>query len=247
MCFSLAGTVPVLAQVKTGDVYSYDVQFSSDYPSIPNYYYLLEVTSLRVSITTVDHDQIYARKTITFKNGTETSWDDHEQIVMGYSSPSVSWPYLFYGPNLTTNDSFFYIGNQEVKINETVIMNYAGIGRETNHLIIDLKNLGEGTSANPKYNEHQDIYFDKKTGIAVEVHILDTTSQNYVLTKTIKIKESNVWAVPEFPSLLVLSVLMISIPLIAIAYKNRTIKPPTVGSSANCNGFTNYIDEKVSK
>jgi hypothetical protein len=77
-------------------------------------------------------------------------------------------------------------------------------------------------SDNTNSVEYVDYYFDKQTGMLVELR--DTTTYSNpikTITKFWKIKDSNVWVVPEFPSVLILPLFMIATLLAVIAYKKK--------------------------
>jgi hypothetical protein len=240
--------------VKQGDVYSYSVQISSNDPSLANSNYL-QVEAMRVNVTNVDSEdyEINFQNTMTFKDGTTTSSDGDEWIGSKYS-PYVLW-YLFYPAHLSAHDHIDGLfesalgvsWEEQCFVNETVMRTYAGVQRETNHLSIDLNGLGTGDV--PRYNEHDDIYFDKQTGILVELNKQATqvATPDIHTTFALKMTDSNVWTVPEFPSLLILSVLLIVILFIAILYKKQINKPRMTGSSINCCNPQKAVVGKVLK
>jgi hypothetical protein len=200
--------------VKEGDMYSYDVQISSNVPSLINLD-MLRMVAMRINVTQVNADEIKYQSTAIFNNGTESTTDNSEYIY-SKESPYVNW-YLFYPANLSTNDTVPIFG-EHYPITETVLRNYAGVERETNHLVIELAGLN--TSSIPEYHEYYDAYFDKKTGMAVGLHIEQVNSDEELLNElTLTIKESNVWVVPEFPSIIAISILMITVLAGSIIYK----------------------------
>jgi hypothetical protein len=199
--------------VKEGDMYSYDVQVSSNVPSLTNLD-MRRMVAIRITVTRVDADEIKYQSTAIFNNGTESTADNSE--LYSKESPYVNW-YLFYPANLSANDTVNIFGGH-YPITETVIRNYTGVERETNRLAIELANLN--TSSIPEYHEYYDVYFDKKTGMAVGLHIEQVNSDEELLNElTLTIKESNVWVVPEFPSIIGISILMIAVSAGSIIYK----------------------------
>jgi hypothetical protein len=199
--------------VKEGDMYSYDVQVSSNVPSLTNLD-MRRMVAIRINVTRVDADEIKYQSTAIFNNGTESTADNSE--LYSKESPYVNW-YLFYPANLSANDTVNIFGGH-YPITETVLRNYIGVERETNRLAIELANLN--TSNIPEYHEYYDVYFDKKTGMAVGLHIEQVNSDEELLNElTLTIKESNVWVVPEFPSIIGISILMIAVSAGSIIYK----------------------------
>jgi hypothetical protein len=117
-------------------------------------------------------------------------------------------------------------------ITETVLRNYTGVERETNRLAIELTGLNTSNIPEyPEYHEYYDVYFDKKTGMAVGLRIEQVNSDDELLNGlTLTIKESNVWTVPEFPSTIAISILMITVLAGSIIYKKTRavqVPPPT--------------------
>jgi hypothetical protein len=213
---SIMGTTFAQAEgtgVKEGDMYFYDVQITSNVPSLMNLD-LLRMVTMHINVTRVDADEIKYRSTAIFNNGTESIADDSEYISK--ESPYVNW-YLFYPANLSANDTVPIFG-RHYPITETVLRNYAGVERETNHLVIELTDLN--ASSLPEYAEYYTVYFDKKTGVAVELYIEQVNNDEELLNAfSLTINESNVWVVPEFPSIMAISILMIAIVAGSIIYK----------------------------
>jgi hypothetical protein len=216
--------------VKEGDMYSYDVQFSSNVASLTNLD-MLRMVAMRINVTRVNAGEIKYQNTEIFKNGTESTTDNSEYLY-SKESPYVNW-YLFYPANLSANDTVYIFGEHYL-ITETVLRNYAGVERETNHLVIDLTGLNTSSIPEyPEYNEYYDAYFDKKTGMAVELYIEQVNSDQELLNSlTLTIKESNVWVVPEFPSIMAISILMITVLAGSIIYKKTE---HTISSKRNKN------------
>jgi hypothetical protein len=222
--FSIMGTVFASTEgagVKEGDIYSYDVQFSSNVPSLTNLD-LRRLVAMSITVTRVGADEIEYQSTVIFNNGTESTADNGE--LYSKESPYVNW-YLFYPANLSASDPVSIFGGH-YPITETVLRNYAGVERETNRLAIELAGLN--TSSIPEYHEYYDVYFDKKTGMAVGLHIEQVNSDEELLNElTLTIKESNVWTVPEFSSAIAISILMIAVLAGSIIYKKtRAVRVP---------------------
>ena len=217
--FSIMGTVFASTEgagVKEGDMYSYNVQFSSNVPSLTNLD-LRRMVAMSITVTRVDADEIEYQSTVIFNNGTESTADNSE--LYSKESPYVNW-YLFYPANLSASDPVSIFGGH-YPITETVLRNYTGVERETNRLAIELTGLNTSNIPEyPEYHEYYDVYFDKKTGMAVGLRIEQVNSDDELLNGlTLTIKESNVWTVPEFPSTIAISILMIAVLAGSIIYK----------------------------
>jgi hypothetical protein len=94
---------------------------------------------------------------------------------------------------------------------------YSGGERETNHYSSNLTNVGEFSYS------FDNLYLDKKTGVMVEWYTerVAVVTPNEKTALHWKIKETNVWVVPEFPSLLVLPFFMIATLLAVIIYRRK--------------------------
>ena len=116
--------------------------------------------------------------------------------------------------NLTVNDRIHPTGQDTITVTNTVIRNYLGGNRETNHLTIYYQNTTERATG------YLDRYFDKETGMLVELHDeISYTDPSMTIVISWKIEDSSVWVVPEFASVLVLPLFMMVTLFAVIAYK----------------------------
>lgn len=118
--------------------------------------------------------------------------------------------------SLNPQDAIHPLGADGITINETVIKTYESGGRDTNRIILEYANATTGTT------QRVDRYFDKLSGILVESYETITTSKETTRV-TWKLKETNGWVVPEFPSVLILPLLMAIIMITAIVYKKKHV------------------------
>jgi hypothetical protein len=116
--------------------------------------------------------------------------------------------------NLNEHDLIHPLGADGITINQTVIKAYESGNRETNRILIESTNATTGVTG------RIDRYFDKATGILVEEYAT-TTSADETSTVTWIIKSSNAWVIPEFPSVVILPVLMAITMIAAVAYKKK--------------------------
>ncbi|MCJ7761910.1 hypothetical protein MUP38_00460 [Candidatus Bathyarchaeota archaeon] len=118
--------------------------------------------------------------------------------------------------NLNAHEVIHPLGIDGITINETVVKAYESGNRDTNRIIIETRNATTGVTGSV------DRYFDKASGILVESYE-KTTSADLKTTTTVtwKLKETNGWTVPEFPSALILPLLMAITMIAAIAYKKK--------------------------
>jgi hypothetical protein len=178
---------------------------------------LNQTTSIEVRIYNVSDSNITTFTALYYKNGTADSKLGTINIDTGESYDSGAFA-LIIGANLTANQRIHPLGTDMIFINETVTRSYNGSNRETNRVVITYQNSTDGTTASV------DRYFDKITGMLVELE--ETTTYANPTTTTIvswKLKDSNVWTVPEFPSMLILSVVVLATTMSIIAYKKKHV------------------------
>jgi hypothetical protein len=222
LCLTMVGRA--WAQIRVpgvvpGDMFTYDVTafWSSNDPNAtaPADLLLVNMTEYyRVIITGVSGADVLTQNIWHFTNGNETPTGGSVNVETGNSTGEF-WAIV--ASNLGVNDLLHPSGQDMITVNATVMRNYVGGERETNHLMLTYQG-----SDNTNSVEYVDYYFDKQTGMLVELR--DTTTYSNP-TKTItrywKIKDSNVWVVPEFPSVLILPLFMIATLLAVIAYKKK--------------------------
>ena len=191
--------------VAEGDTFTYDITgfWSSTDPSVAVPQSLLELNETdyyEVIINGTAGAEVIATSTVHFKNGSETSFVSSLNLETGVASGGAL---LILAANLRANDKI-HNGTDTVTINETVVRNYLGADRETNHLMLNYQeNSITGTL---------DRYFDRETGVLVELRD-ETSYVNPAMTIIVswKIKGTNVWGNPA-------EILWLIIPaLIAIA------------------------------
>jgi len=177
------------------------------------------VTDVSVPVVTVE--------TITrLKNGTEETSGGYIDVDTGETENMTYW---LIAANLGPGDPIYTSASYSTWIiNETIPRYYQYETRDTNHLNIPY----EIPAPPPPYiylGYVQNYYWDKATGILTEMHYTFTNQTVAYLTTWslwIRITESNVWVVPEFPTwtsiLLVSAILAVS----TVAYRRRLIKKP---------------------
>ena len=211
------------AQVRTpgvaeGNTFIYDViaYWSSTDPLATISPELLDMNQteyVRVGITGVSGSDVTTFTTWQYKNGTVNTLLGSVNLETGAFSGGF-WAII--AGNLTVNDRIHPTGQDTITVTNTVIRNYLGGNRETNHLIIPYQNTTERASG------YLDRYFDKETGMLVELHDeISYTDPSMTIVISWKIEDSSVWVVPEFASVLVLPLFMMVTMLAAIAYKKK--------------------------
>jgi hypothetical protein len=206
--------------VNMGDTFIYGVtafwSSNDEYASIPlDLVDINQTESIEVRISNVADANVTTFVALYFKNGTADADRGLVDLDTGVSYGSFV---AIIGANLNANDVVHPLGTDAITINETVIKSYESGNRETNRIIIEYTNATTGTTG------RVDRYFDKATGILVESHeteIISDSDSETTTTVSWEIKESNVWVIPEFPSALILPLVMIVTMIAVIAYKKK--------------------------
>jgi hypothetical protein len=226
LCLTMVGSAWAqirLPGVFPGNTFTYDVSasWSSNDPSAAIPSELLDINKTeyyKVTIGTVTGADVTTQSLWRFTNGTEMNITLTINLETGiYSGPETGFWAVVAG-GLSVNDLLHPNGRDYITVNQTVTRDYAGVARETNQLILTL----QGSDSGGDYVEHVNYYFDKQTGMLVQLNDAKVYSNPAkTITRLWKIKESNVWVVPEFPSALILPLLMMATLIAVIAYKKR--------------------------
>jgi hypothetical protein len=212
LCFLVVGNVSAQTPavgVKEGDVFVYDVSDS-----------ILGHSTTEVTVESVSGSKIGFSQGTTYANGTVSGPDsfDADVSVMPGAPFNPSGSLYFFFANLNVNDPVYpKFPKTEIEVDKTVSRSYESGVRETNYMQYDdAYFFGEGTVAQ--------VYFDKQEGVAVEIS-LGRIVADTLYTAHLQLKSSSVWVVPvpEFPTMLILSVLIIATSLIAVVAKKRGI------------------------
>jgi hypothetical protein len=221
LCFATMGVALVhgitVAGVSQGNVFEYDMV--SHYDSIYTDTAPAELVELnqtqwiRVTVTGVSGVQISTRTVTHYKNGTETNSDGSCDLETGENSGGPP----FIGANLGKGSLINPSASERWYVNETAVRTYRDGTRETNHLLLQsVQNFSDVGEVYLTY----DYYFDKTTGALVE-YTSEVYYSGVTSTTTSKIISSNVWVIPEFPSLIILSLFMMMTLFVAGAAKKR--------------------------
>jgi hypothetical protein len=220
LCFATMSITLAQAQtvvgVSQGNVFEYDIvsHWSSLFTdTVPAELVELNQTEwIRVTVTGVSGSQIQTQSVAHYRNGTEISSDDSCDIETGEISGGLPFIAANLGKGSLVNPS----APEKWYINETVTKTYKDGSRETNHL--NLEYTGNSSDIG-EFSTIYNYYFDKNTGALVEYSSEFSYSGVTSITQS-KIISSNVWVIPEFPSVIILS-LFIAMPLFAVAVKKR--------------------------
>ena len=212
---------PRVVGVNVGDWFKYRVitaNWSSDDPNAT--FPLLEwnVTEwMLMSVEDVSGTNITFQSTWHLTNGTEVPQRGDVDIDTGDGNMTLS----AISADLNVNDTIYSsFGHSTMKINETTVRTYPDSTRDTNHLNTTMEYNVTGFYQYLSMN----WYWDKSSGIFVEMaHEAISQAGGYTTTISVllRITESNVWVVPEFPSFLILPLFMISTLLAVILYRRK--------------------------
>ena len=212
---------PRVAGVNAGDWFNYGDISGSWSSNDPNAVFpsliLNETEWMLISVEDVSGTNITLQSTIHFTNGTERNESGHIDIDTGDGNMTLSAISANLNANDTVYSSFDY---STMRINETIIRTYPDAVRDTNHLNITMEYNVTGFY----HYLSTSYYWDRSSGIVVEMS-QESSSQtgNYTTTYSVflKITESNVWVIPEFPSFLILPLFMIATLIAVIIYRRK--------------------------
>jgi hypothetical protein len=175
---------------------------------------------LEMTITAISGTNITGQMTRHFKNGTEITMGGWVDVNTGDGENITS---SVISANLAAGDSMYTSSPYNTWIiNETVPRTYLGGVRNTNHLDMP---TSPGT-----LSYHTSLYWDKLTGVEVEM-LQETTNQTGAYTTTwsmhFQIISSNVWIVPEFPTVTPTLLILIALTsaIVVIARQRQPKRP----------------------
>jgi hypothetical protein len=219
--FPIVGSVfaqtQALPGVSVGDKFIYDstCSWNSTNPAdvVPAYLIAQNQSVLQITVQQVTGSTAMLELFLTYKNGTQQNSTETDEVSSG-----ITGTVLLYAANLSAG-SLLFPGATDLPyiINGTSFREYSGSFRETNH--IEVNNTGiEG-----QVYSYMNLYFDKQTGVLVEYYLTSvyTAAPNQTITQHLVIKDNSVWAIPEFPSMLILPLIMVASALAVILYKKK--------------------------
>ncbi len=225
VCTSVSASNTWTPGVAEGDYFYYDMYgvYATNQSNlvIPEFEYN-NTQWTRINITQVEGSIVNQTYTLHFKNGSETSFSFHCDV-----DPANKSSLKFSEKGVPLCAANLSIGNtvptDETIIDETVNRAYADGFRETNHAFWN-SSIDWG-----------DIYFDKETGILVELHrthrfVSNSTKEVVDKTDVIKITDTNRWRVnavhqqPFTPLYAVYTVTIFALLTFAVFIRRRLYK-----------------------
>ena len=214
---SVFAQTQALPGVSVGDTFTYDStnSWNSTNPVdvVPAYLIAQNQSVLQITVQQVTSSTVALERVWTYKNGTQQNSTEIDEVNSG-----LTGTILLYATNLTAGGLLFP-GATDLPyvINSTAFRSYSGSFREINH--IEVNNTGIEGEAYSYLN----LYFDKQTGVLVEYYLTTvyTATPNQTITQHLLIKDSSAWTIPEFPSTLILPLIMAASALALILYKKK--------------------------
>lgn len=228
--------------IKFGDV---NVSWSSNDPNATKVPYGMDLERFNETewgkgqIMQVSGTNVTLQYTERFKNGTEET----SSVWIDVDTGDGNATFMLIAANLNENDAVYTSGDySNYLLNETMTRVYPGSTREINHINMT---YGPYNYTIPPDTEvyffySMNFYWDKATGILVEDSFEMTNQTGEYLTVwsiDFRISESNVWVIPEFPSLtsIVLILVVLTTAIVIYTQNNkqrkrhnaRTAKNPT--------------------
>lgn len=221
-----AGAQPRVVGVDVSDWFKYvaAVGWSSNDPNAtfpPPDWEMLEMMNetewMLCTFESISGTNITLQFTSHFKNGTEIFENGYIDVDTGDGNMT----YVAISSNLDVNDTVYTSsGYSAQKINETLVRSYPDVVRETNHMNQTMTGIFNETSL--YYNKN--LYWDRPTGMLVEESYEMRNQTGMYLTTwsmSVRIADSNVWKIPELPSLIILPLFITITLLISVTVYRR--------------------------
>jgi hypothetical protein len=208
--------------VSSGDEFTYEVKvfYNSANQSATISQYQLDINKtdyFKVEITGVDGNDVSFNSIWRFINGTENKNQGSVDISTGFAGGDF-WAII--GSNMNAGNKLHPTGPDRVFINDTIIRNYEpGGNRETNLVEITYTYYNEDDPS-LFYNEYSKTYFDKQTGMLVELEERVVFPDPLTTEKlTWKLIETNSFVDSEFPITMILLLIIVLSIIGIISYK----------------------------
>jgi len=208
-----------------------DINWSSNDPNAtfpPSGWEWLEDTNktewMLFSIVDVSGTNITFQSTSHFKNGTERI----EVYFVDIDTGKDNMTYGVISANLNANDTLYTAyPYSSFTINETIPRTYPDSIRDTNLWNMTWEYSWTQNETQYYYYFTENFYWDKSTGIIVENYFAEINQTGEYITTwsaLTSITESNVWAIPEFPTWTSILLMFIVLTVAITIYKRRLLK-----------------------
>jgi len=192
---------------------------------------LNETVWMSYSVEAISDPNVTCQATEYFRNGSDKVRSGWIDIDTGDSSEETNetadMTTMVISADLNENDTIYSsVEFSSWKINETVIRTYPDVTRDTNHLNMTTEySMSNGIEI--YYYMSMNYYWDRSTGVIVEwsAESIEQTGENLTTwSALIRITDSDVWVVPEFPGLTSVLVTLIVLTTAATICKRKTLK-----------------------
>ena len=220
LCLSTVGSGFALSQagVSPGVTFYYEVSDFGGPDQLIN-----KTEYMKVTITSINNSRVLTQNLLHFNDDTESSLTMEYDVdsgsthfVEGSLEEGRLFLYVIFAANLNPNSRIYPSSSKNPwVVNGTVMKSYSGVERETNFF--------DYTHVTGDYHVYQSFYFDKTTGALVEYYE-EWASSDSINGYSINLTQSSAWVVPEFPSFILLPILMIAVAGGALIFKKRQLK-----------------------
>ncbi len=162
---------------------------------------------LRFTIMQVENTNVTYSIMQRFVNQSVANYRDQANVATGEES---GFPIV--RANLSVNETLYPSDANSPRVNETLTHAYT---TETRTLL----HVTWSTSQN-----HFSLYFDQKTGMPVELHILFAAGEEGNGEYVYLLSNNNVWTIPEFPTFIVLPLLAVAVLAMALFLKRHHVQ-----------------------
>jgi hypothetical protein len=217
---TVASTQTAFAQTATVGVnagntlnYSYSLTWSSTDPTatIPSEYAkLMDTQSIQLSIVSVEGTLINVDFTRHFKDGTE----DKQNGNIDVNTQILEIPYagMIIRAGANSGEKIYPLGGHAT-LNETSTRTYP-IGQ-----IETIKYISSGIDESN--SQKTEIFYNRANGVGLEYNWEGTEISGSYVTTTKETLMITSWVIPEFPFVAVLMIMLITIPIVLVAYKKK--------------------------
>jgi len=184
----------IVAGVKPGDVFTYDVtgSYPSNNPALNISQEIINAAAsdyFRITIVNVSNPEVGYTWLWHFTNGTDQTGDGNLNLETT-ANTGPFWPIV--SANLTLEDSIHPHFGPRSTFNETVRWAYTNYTRETNRL--EIQTVEQQSETQAIRAVHSDAYFDKRTGMLVQLEDrADYQTPAYTTIISWKLSETNAW------------------------------------------------------
>lgn len=222
---------------KYGDII---VSWNSNDPSatFPPLYWewlegLNETEWMSCSVDVISDTNVTCQVTEHFRNGSDKIRGGWIDIDTGDTSQetdeTTDMTTMVISADLNENDTIYNsVEFSSWKINDTSVRTYPDVTRDTNHLNMTMEySMSNGIDIH--YYTSMNYYWDRSTGVIVEWSLESANQTGDYLTTwsaLIRITESDVWVIPEFPALTSTLVALIVLTTATTIYKQKILKAP---------------------